>query len=70
MDDAKIYSRYTNLLEKIYKTANFHIIVNDDLKTDNVKTNRGISQGDTISVKLFTLGAEEYFWNTTEILKV
>lgn len=71
MDDARIDSRYTNLLKNIYENATFHVKINEDLKTDKVKVNRGVRQGDTISPKLFTLALENIFkslqWETKGI---
>lgn len=71
MNDTRIDSRYTNLLKYIYKNATFHVKINEDLKTDKIKVNRGIRQGDTISPKLFTLALENVFktlqWETKGI---
>lgn len=61
MYDARIDSRYTNLLENIYKDATFHVKINEDLKTDKIRIGRGVRQGDTISPKLFTLALENIF---------
>lgn len=61
MDDARIDSRYTNLLKNIYDNATFHVKINEDLKTAKIKVNRGVRQGDTVSPKLFTLALENVF---------
>lgn len=68
MDDARIDSRYTNLIKAIYKNATFHVKINEDLKTDRIEVKRGVRQGDIISPKLFTLALENVFktlqWET------
>ncbi|XP_044767130.1 uncharacterized protein LOC123323016 [Coccinella septempunctata] len=61
MDDARIDSRYTNLIKAIYKNATFHVKINEDLKTDRIEVKRGVRQGDIISPKLFTLALENDF---------
>lgn len=61
MDDTRIDSRYTNLLKYIYKNATFHVKMDEDFKTDKIKVNRGVRQGDPISPKLFTLALENVF---------
>lgn len=65
MDDARVDSRYTELLVDIYKNATFHVRVNEDLETERIQLNRGVRQGDTISPKLFTLALENIFKTLT-----
>lgn len=41
MDDAKIESRYTSLLENIFENATFLVKIHDDLKTNANKVRQG-----------------------------
>lgn len=61
MEDARIDSRYCNIIKNIYDKATFHVKIDDDLKTDKILLGKGVRQGDTISPKLFTLALENVF---------
>lgn len=61
MEKARIDSRYTNLIRHIYNKAVLHVRIDEDMMTDQVKVEKGIRQGDSISPKLFTLALEDVF---------
>ena len=61
MNNARIDSRYTNLLRHIYENATIHVKVDEDLSTGKIPVKRGIRQGDSISPKLFTAALEDIF---------
>lgn len=46
----------------LYKNATFHVVVNDDLRTERIRLDKGVHQGDTITIspKLFTLPLKKY----------
>lgn len=72
MEDVRIHYRYTDLLKYIfiYENATFHVKVNEDLKTEKVRLNRGVRQGDTISAKLFTLALKNVLKSLDWITRV
>lgn len=51
MDDARIDSRYSAIINNIYDNATFHVKIDDDPKTDKIQLGKGVRQGDTISPK-------------------
>lgn len=61
MSNARIDSRYTNLIEDIYKDATLHVKIDENTTTDKIPIQRGVRQGDSISPKLFTLALEDVF---------
>ncbi|KAM0735271.1 LINE-1 retrotransposable element ORF2 protein [Formica fusca] len=63
MDNARIDSRYSNLIRHIYEHATLHVKMEEDWVTGKVPVGRGVRQGDTISPKLFTLALEDIFKN-------
>lgn len=71
MENARIDSRYTNLLKFIYRNATLQVHISEDITTDKISIGKGVRQGDTISPKLFTLAMEDIFkklpWQTNGI---
>ena len=71
LENARIDSRYTNIIKNIYENATIQIKLDDKTKTNTIKLKRGVRQGDTISPKLFTLVLEDCFkklkWDTKGI---
>lgn len=71
LQNARIDSRYTQIIESIYKEATIHIRLDETTTTNKIPLERGVRQGDTISPKLFTLALEDIFkkleWNTKGI---
>lgn len=61
MDNARIDSRYSKLIQHIYANATLRIKIEDDMETEKIPIERGVRQGDTISSKLFTLALEDVF---------
>lgn len=61
MHDARIDSRYTEIIGHVYGNAAMRVKIDDELTTDKIPINRGVRQGDTISPKLFTLALENIF---------
>lgn len=59
--NARIDSRYTNLIRDIYDGAFFHVKMSEDLNTERISTRRRVRQGDSISPKVFTLALEDVF---------
>lgn len=61
LHNARVDSRYANLLSNIYQNATLSVKIDDNVKTKKIPVNRGVRQGDTISPKLFTLALEDIF---------
>lgn len=54
-------NRYTNLIDNIYSSAAINLLLQDD--TDSIPIKKEVRQGDTISLKLFTVNLNEIFRN-------
>lgn len=63
MNEARIDTRYSNLIKHIYENATLQVAIDEDTSTDKIKIEKGVRQGDTISPKLFTLALESAFKN-------
>ncbi|XP_050312881.1 uncharacterized protein LOC126747946 [Anthonomus grandis grandis] len=67
MNNARIDSRYKQLLKHIYENATITVKISEEIETNKMQIKRGVRQGDTISPKLFTLALEGVFktldWN-------
>lgn len=61
-NEAKIDSRYTDLIRNIYQGAILHVKINEDVTTKKIPIQKGVRQGDSISPKLFTLALEDLIW--------
>lgn len=58
LQNARVDSRYINIIENIYERASIQIRLDEFSVTRRIPLGRGIRQGDTISPKLFTLMIE------------
>ena len=59
MDNSRIDSRYSSLVQYIYEHATLHVKLEEDWVTGRIPVRRGVWQGDTISPKFFTLALED-----------
>lgn len=60
MDNARIDSRYSTLIQNIYDNATFQVNIDQDTMTDKIPINIGVRQRKTISPKLFTLALDVF----------
>lgn len=61
MNNARVDSRYKNLMEYIYNHATSQVKITEEQITNKIQIKKGVRQGDTISPKLFTLALEDMF---------